>query len=373
MPELTEGYVFHSYGPARYVRAVVASALTLRRHDAHRRLALYAPASHREELARYGLDTLFDVLEDLPEEHRSIVGFKLHLDRFMPFDRCLYVDADMIWCRDPAPLWNKLSEYRFTATGLERADFFFGGPKGVGIVADILLDRRRRTMKRFGLTHLPRVQAGMIYASDYAATREACETARGFLARREETHFRSRLAEGRSEESCEWSLAMAMSKLRLPILPWMNGYESPQVDYIDTHTEHDADFEDVRCRFYCDSFVYELRGIKAPGLRSLLTRMVAALPGKGDYLEVTPYTIHFGWLHQKATYNDFTARTWERVTGELVLEAELALSGDSAAKDATAPPPVLHVPVELGAKERAAVLLPPLRRREAAMPVPAGS
>lgn len=367
MPKQTEGYVFHSYGPARYVRSVVASALTLRRYDPDRKLALYAPASHRDELAQHGLDTLFDVLEDLPEANQSIVGFKLHLHRFMPFGRCLYVDADMIWCRNPDPLWNKLEGYTFTATGLERADFFFGGPKGVGVLVDFFLDRRRRTMRRFGLTHLPRVQAGMIYAADWSATREVCETAAGFLERRDETHFHSRLNEGRSEESCEWSLAMAMSKLRLPILPWMSGYDSPQLDYIDTHTDHDDAFETVRCRYYCDPFVYELRGLKGAGLRQALTRFFSALPGKGDYLEVTPYTVHFGWLHQKATYNAFTARTWARVTGETVVAAE------KSTETTTRTAPALRVPIELGAKERGAVLLPPLRRHEPAMTVPAAS
>ncbi|MDZ7682577.1 MAG: hypothetical protein U5J63_12920 [Fodinibius sp.] len=37
---------------------------------------------------------------------------------------------------------------------------------------------------------------------------------------------------GRSEESCEWSMAMAMSKLDLPVYPWLQGHTSPQLDYI---------------------------------------------------------------------------------------------------------------------------------------------
>src|SRR5690625_3687729 len=137
----------------------------------------------------------------------------------MPFERCLFLDADMIWCRDPEPLWQMLGAYTFTATGLARADFFFGGPKGIGVVWDVLLDRRRKTLERFNITHLPRVQAGMIYAGDQETCRAVCEASRGFLAQRGDTHFRSRLDEGRSEESCEWSMAMAMSRFELPVLP----------------------------------------------------------------------------------------------------------------------------------------------------------
>ncbi len=278
-------------------------------------MALFCPASHRAALEAHGLDTLFQHIEILPEAHRSIVGFKHHLYRFMPFDRCLFLDADMVWCRNPDPLWRQLSAYSFTATGLERADFFFGGPKGFGVLFDVLLDRRRRTMRRFGLTNLPRVQAGMIYAQDPALAKDVCDTAAYFLSNHADTHFRSRLSEtGRSEESCEWSLAMAMSRLRLPVLPWFQGHMSPQLDFIDTLTDCDTDFEQVSCRYYADRFVYSLRGLPKPRLRELLFRVFSRLPGRGDYMEATPFVLHFGWIHQKAPYQSFSERTWAALT-----------------------------------------------------------
>jgi len=311
---LQEGYVLHTYGAERYVRHAVASVLTLRRHDPRRPVALFCPDEHRALLERHGLDRLFQVIAPLPEAHRSIVGFKHHLHRFMPFDRCLFVDADMIWCRNPDPLWQQLAAFPFTATGLERADFFFGGPKGLGVVLDVLLDRRRRTLRRFGLTYLPRVQAGMIYAQDAALTRTVCELAAEFLARRHETHFRSRLHEGRSEESCEWSLAMAMSRLNLPVFPWFAGQNSPQLDYIDDLTSHDPDFSRVTCRYYTDRFAYSLRGIPSPFLRRLLLNLFTRLPGRGDYMEVTPFALHFGWLHQKQPFYAFAEKVWVELT-----------------------------------------------------------
>ncbi|SHK31459.1 hypothetical protein [Rhodothermus profundi] len=311
-----EGYVLHTYGAERYVRHAVASVVTLRRHDTSRPVALFCPPEHQALLERYGLDRLFQVIAPLPEAHRSIVGFKHHLHRFMPFERCLFVDVDMIWCRNPDPLWQQLAAFPFTATGLERADFFFGGPKGIGVVLDVLLDRRRRTLRRFGLTYLPRVQAGMIYARDAALTRTVCELASEFLARRSETHFRSRLHEGRSEESCEWSLAMAMSQLNLPVFPWFAGQNSPQLDYIDDLTVHDPDFKQVICRYYTDRFVYSLRGIPSPFLRRLLLRIFTQLPGRGDYMDVTPFALHFGWLHQKQPFHAFAERIWRALTQE---------------------------------------------------------
>ncbi len=310
----TEGYVLHTYGSERYVRHAVAAVVTLRRHDQERPVALFCPPSHRAYLEEHGLAGLFDHLALLPEAHRSIVGFKHHLHRFMPFDRCLFVDADMVWCSNPGSLWQRLGAYSFTATGLERADFFFGGPKGWGVLVDILLDRRRRTMRRFGITHLPRVQAGMIYAADSGVTRDVCETAASFLQRRGETHFRSRLNEGRSEESCEWSLAMAMSRLGLPIFPWHQGASSPQLDFIEGLTQYDPDFRNVTCRYYSDRHVYSIRGVRNAALRDRLIALFSQIPGRGDYQDITPVALHFGWLHHKKPFFAFSDRVWTQRT-----------------------------------------------------------
>jgi hypothetical protein len=313
MSDPVEGYILHTYGPDRFIRHAVASVLTLRRYDRERPVALYCPRSHRALLERHGLDTLFQVLDVLPEPNRSIVGFKHRLHEFMPFDRNLFLDSDMIWCRDPDPLWTQFGTYSFTATGLERSDFFFGGPKGIGVVADVLLDRRRRTMRRFGLTHLPRVQAGMIYASDHQVARTVCETAESFLDRRSETHFRSRLSEGRSEESCEWSIAMAMSRLRLPVFPWFQGFNSPQLDFIEGLTTYDANFEQVACRYYSDRFVYSLRGLSNFVVRDFLISAFTRIPGHGDHIDVTPFVLHFGWLRHKKPFFEFSTRVWEHL------------------------------------------------------------
>lgn len=311
-----EGYVLHSYGPDRYVKHAVASVHTLRRHDTERPVALFCPEHHRSLLERRGLETLFDVLGDLPPKHQSIVGFKHHLHRFKAFNRSLFVDADMVWCRNPSPLWQQFAAFPFTATGLQNADHFFGGPKGIGVVVDVLLGRRPRTLRRLGLTRLPRVQAGMIYAQDESRTREVGQVAASYLDRADETHFRSRLNEGRSEETCEWSLALAMSDLDLHVFPWLQGRNSPQLDYIDTLTDHDPDFREVSYRLYTNSFVYSLRGLPNARVRDALLWVAKCLPGMGEYMELTPYVLHFGWLHQKEPFRDFAERTWSRLSAE---------------------------------------------------------
>src|SRR5690625_6811220 len=80
----------------------------------------------------------------------------------------------------------------------------------------------------------------MIYAADRDLTESVCRHAREFFSRRDETHFVSRKNEkGRKEETCEWSLAMAMSAHKLQVFPWHNGYESAQLDYFEDYTLQD--------------------------------------------------------------------------------------------------------------------------------------
>src|SRR5262249_35581748 len=156
--------------------------------------------------------------------------------------------------RNPDRLWMHLAPYSFTATGINLADAYFGGPKGAAVIWDWILNRRGTTLLHFELTHLPRLQAGMIYANADPITPAVAQSATNFPAQRYEHHCRSRLDEGRKEESCEWSLAMARSTLRIPIFPWFQGYDSPQLDFVEGLTKHDPEFNQVVCKFYCDRF-----------------------------------------------------------------------------------------------------------------------
>lgn len=307
----SEGYVYPVYGDLRYLKLAVASAVTLRRYDRVRPIALICEEHHEQALREHGV-TVFDRIERIASEHRSIVGFKHHVHAYPLFDRTLFLDTDMVWCRNPDPLWTSLSAHRFTITGSLKADIFFGAPKGILVLRDSLLGRRKRTLRRFGLTYLPRVQSGMIYMRDPDLASLVCQTAGHILDRRVETHFQSRTKEsGRTLESCEWSLAMAMSTHNVPVYPWLSGLDSPQLDYISDLTEHDADFEQVRCRFHTDPFIYSLRGLKQAGLRTIITKVMSVLPGKGDFMMVTPYVLHFGWYHQKRPMVAFADRVWD--------------------------------------------------------------
>src|SRR5690625_5193328 len=197
-PEL--GYVFNSYGPKLCSKHVISNIVTLRRYDQRRPVALSCSENHLDLIKQYGLGHYFPALNILRKENRSVIGFKHNIYKFMPFKENLFLDGDILWCRNPDKLWKLLSAYRFTITGTQKADIFFGGPKGVAIALEFLLNRGKMTLENFNLTYLSRVQAGMIYQADRDLTESVCRHAREFFTRRDETHFVSRKNEkGRKE------------------------------------------------------------------------------------------------------------------------------------------------------------------------------
>lgn len=310
-----EGYIYVSYGHPKYLKHTIASVVSLRRYDKKRSIALVCSDKQLKILQEKGLESVFDIIHPLPEEHASIVGFKHNVYQYLFFEKNIFLDSDIVWCKNPDTLWQSLSIFEFTITGTLISDSFFGSTKGFGVLKDIFLGRRKRTLKRFGLTYLSRVQSGIIYAADYEQTKKVCSEAGEMLSRKEETHFRSRkMEQGRTEESCEWSLAMAMSKLNIPVYPWLQGHNSPQLDYIDAFTEHDDEFQYVSCKYYNNEFVYMMRGLQSERLRNFYIKTLSLFPGKGDYLITTPYCLHFGWYHQKTPFFSFAESIWKRIT-----------------------------------------------------------
>ncbi|CAN5275908.1 hypothetical protein BH23BAC3_BH23BAC3_16690 [soil metagenome] len=308
-----EGYVYNSFGDLKYLKYAVASVTTLRRYDTTRPAVIFCSPEHADYLKSSSFKSIFDHLFILPEENRSITGFKHNICEFMPYEKNIFLDSDIVVCRDLNRLWASFSVYDFTATGNHSADNFFGGPKGIGVVKDILLGRRKHTLNRFGLTYLPRIQSGVIYATDYYETKKVCDKAKEMLSMKSGTHFRSRSdEEGRSQESCEWSLAMAMALLEKQVYPWFNCYESVQLDFVDSFTEYDEDFTSVACLYYTNKFIYNFRGFPIRWLQKTLISLFSLFPGKGDLLYVTPYFLHFGWYHQKQPFIELADRIWSK-------------------------------------------------------------
>ncbi|HKI46297.1 MAG TPA: hypothetical protein VKA08_13290 [Balneolales bacterium] len=311
----TEGYVYNSYGKIDYLKHVLASVYSLRRHDQKRQIALFCDQHHESILREHNLLSWFDVVEPLGPAHRSIIGFKHNVEKYMPFGANLFLDSDIIWCKNPDELWKSFSTYSFTITGHLKSDIFFGSHKDFRVLSDVLLNRRRKTLKRFGLTYLSRVQSGMIYAGNFDTAKSVCELANMYMQSKDDTHFRSRiLPDGSTEESDEWGFAMAMSRLSLPVIPWYQGSRSPQLDFIRSYVRFDPEFRDVHYLYYNSQLMNDLRGIKSDKIRNFISRSMHLFPGMNDHTWVTPFSLHFGWKHEKVPFESFAQKVWRRIT-----------------------------------------------------------
>jgi len=101
----TEGYIFNSYGKIDYLKYVIACITTIRRYDKTRKIALYCSKNQKDFIITNNLKEWFDVLELLDEKYQSITGFKHNLHLFCAFDRNLFIDSDIIWLKNPDPMW----------------------------------------------------------------------------------------------------------------------------------------------------------------------------------------------------------------------------------------------------------------------------
>lgn len=71
----------------------------------------------------------FDQIIDLPEHYGTGFQTKLHLDQLTPFDKTLYLDADMVWVgyKKPSELFKELNGISFT--GITEGDNIKPNPK----------------------------------------------------------------------------------------------------------------------------------------------------------------------------------------------------------------------------------------------------
>lgn len=314
MARKVEGYVYSAFGKLDYLKYVFASLVTIRRYDTTRGIALFCSEEQKDFIEENNLTSYFDHIGILEKQYQSITGFKHNLHLFCPFEKNLFLDSDIVWLKNPDQLWQQFNGYGYAVTGTEIADSFFGGPKSAKVISDFVLQRRKRTLKHFNLTQLSRVQSGLIFIKDKYLAEKINEKAKYYLEQKSHTHFQSRkLEKGRVDESCEWSLAMSLSYHNLPIFPWQWGEQSPQLDFIEAYTVFNEDFTKVSCKFFFDQFVYSLRGLKTRLIHGFMMFVMWFIPGSLDYAWVTPYSLHFGWLHQKEPFIRFANKTWEEI------------------------------------------------------------
>lgn len=98
---MTSGVMTLAYGPASYIRMATGLARSLRLNAPGVPIAII---TDRDESS---LERWFDAVVPLKEEYGTGLAQKLHLDRYSPFDRTLFIDSDVLIYRPLNTLWDR--------------------------------------------------------------------------------------------------------------------------------------------------------------------------------------------------------------------------------------------------------------------------
>jgi hypothetical protein len=109
---LSEGLITIAYGPTKYIRMARALALSYRRQNQLRPIAIVTDDSNTKDLENY-----FDVVIPLNPSYGVGVVQKLNLDHYSPFDETLFVDSDCLFYKSPERIWRLYASKDFTVRG----------------------------------------------------------------------------------------------------------------------------------------------------------------------------------------------------------------------------------------------------------------
>ena len=144
------------------------------------------------------------------------------MDKYWFFDQQIYLDSDILWCKHPNVLWKAFEPHNICAIGHPKAGGTFGYCYGKEYISNILLFKRKRTLRKFNLKGIPRISAIAIFSKNRDITASACQQARWFFTQKHLTHFNGgKNIRIDNEESCEWSMAMAWAKFHLSVIKFV--------------------------------------------------------------------------------------------------------------------------------------------------------
>ena len=111
--QLKTGIILIATGHPNYGKLAYNLALTIKTAGENTPVAIvHTGLEHLTESQK----AIFDYLIPLPENFRDGFGAKLHLDELTPFDKTLFLDADMLWLgRKPSQLFAELDGTGFTS------------------------------------------------------------------------------------------------------------------------------------------------------------------------------------------------------------------------------------------------------------------
>jgi len=110
---LKQGIILIATGHGNYGKMAYNLALTIKNVEPETQIAvIHDGLDHLTEIQK----EIFDFRIELPEGFRQGFGAKLHLDQLTPFEKTLFLDADMLWLgKKPSELFAELNGTGFTS------------------------------------------------------------------------------------------------------------------------------------------------------------------------------------------------------------------------------------------------------------------
>jgi hypothetical protein len=178
---MTEGLITIAYGAERYVAMAQSLSRSYRRYNEARPIAVISDEKNCGNLKSY-----FDVLIPVRRECGRGVVQKLHAHTYSPFDRTLFVDADCLFYRSPARLWDLYAHGDFSIRGWR---YLTGHTEYERRHPYEWVEDTARFLHLNKITHLGHLNSGVFYFAKSGAASRVFETARSIYDRRESLGF----------------------------------------------------------------------------------------------------------------------------------------------------------------------------------------
>jgi hypothetical protein len=192
----SHGVLTLAFGRPRYIEMAKSLGRSLALHAPDLPRAVVTDATDTE------LDRLFTHTIRYRSEFGSNVRQKVHLDKYSPFDRTLFIDSDSLAVRGLDSFWSAFTDVPFGACSCR---VLRAGEKDEYLDVDLML-------RLFGLTGLPKFNGGIYYFDNSPAAAALFATARDLMSRGEELGFSDFRGDGPADEAL-YSVAMAIHGL----------------------------------------------------------------------------------------------------------------------------------------------------------------
>ncbi len=190
------GVITLAYGIPKYIEMAKTLARSLRLHSPDIPRAIVTDTQDDGELIE-----LFDDIIPLRKEYGSNLRQKLHLDKYSPYEKTVYIDSDCIVVRDINFIFELLKDRSFSVPG---ENLLRQGYKDSFIDVDFVLTH-------FGLEALPQFNGGLLYFSKSETANLVFDTARDILNDWKKLSFSEWRSDGPNDERI-FAIAMTLHK-----------------------------------------------------------------------------------------------------------------------------------------------------------------